>query len=123
MDIKCERIFLLVTKKDFYSQLPITRTLANSNLALTRTKYRFPVDFFLCSTCTEVKLETIPVSLDSGPNCAYSLIHIYGSKGNVFSLNCTILFRIFPNGPTLCIGRNVLEFMLGPKISLSVDNS
>ena len=96
MNIKCERIFLFVTKKDFYSQLPITRTLANSNLALTRTKYRFPVDFFLCSTCTEVKLETIPVSLDSGPNCAYSLIRIYGSKGNVFSLNCTILFRIFP---------------------------
>ena len=90
MDIKCERIFLFVTKKDFYSQLPITRTLANSNQkSISRgflSLFRMHGDY---------KLETIPVSLDSGPNCAYSLIHIYESKGNVFPLNCTILFRIF----------------------------
>ena len=29
----------------WYSRFPVTRTLANSNLALTRTKHRFPLDF------------------------------------------------------------------------------
>ena len=33
-----------------YSQLPITRTLANLNLALTRTNIRFAVDFFYTFT-------------------------------------------------------------------------
>ena len=30
-----------------YSRLPITRTFANSNLALTRTNFRFPSGHFL----------------------------------------------------------------------------
>ena len=43
-------IFYLFIFKFNYSWLPITRTLANSNLALTRTKIVFPWIFFLTVT-------------------------------------------------------------------------
>ena len=35
-------IDLEAMRREEYSQLPMTRTLANSNLALTRTKIDFP---------------------------------------------------------------------------------
>ena len=34
-----------------------------------------------------------------------------------------VLQTHFAQRPTFCNGRNIMEFMLGPKISLSVDNS
>ena len=37
-----EQLFLAFLEQSFYSRLLITRTLANSNLALTRTKIDFP---------------------------------------------------------------------------------
>ena len=66
-------------KKKNYSRLPVTRTLYNSNLPLTRSNFYFPSDHFLYNftldNSNSRKLELFSISLE-GSNYRESTVHV-----------------------------------------------
>ena len=101
-------------KKSFYSRLPITRTLANSNLALTRTKI---LHWFT------IILSSVTRTLDHGSNLPLIRRNFCFDPSDHFYINLTSITRTMSKRLTSrkkCIAVRNIEIILTTMYSFSL---